>query len=236
MPRELSPAEERTLARYEALGTPEELQKLAADNEKLKKENAERREANRALTEERDGLKAKVPDGAVVLTGDEAKAYETLTASGVALTDVPKVAEERDALRTQKAKRDRRDELMQGAPAEGWGEHAADVLLDTVGFDAVTDIELRDVDGPNGRDGKPTKVKAPFLTVDGKQVRASEWVKEHKPHLAGALAVQGSTSGNGTGDSSRAVPEQRGGGGSTPTVRTQEDHTKAVRSRVDYSV
>lgn len=230
MPREISAAEERSLARYEAIGTPEE---IAKQLDALKKENADRREKNKILETENAELKGKAPEGSKILTADEAKEWDDFKALGLKPKQVKEAVAERDTLKNDKAKRDKRDSLAKGAESEGWGEHAADLLMDLSGFDGVT-VELKDLESEvmvNGR--KETKtVKVPYFTEEGQAPqRATEWVKAKKPHLVDLLGAVNGKRQDGTG---RPVPEQRGGGGKPENKTPEEAYAASTAKTADY--
>ncbi len=66
---EISDSEFRSFIRFQALGTPEEVEKKVRD---LETDNKKQRDE---LRERDEKLKSLPPEGAVVLVGDEAKAY-----------------------------------------------------------------------------------------------------------------------------------------------------------------
>jgi hypothetical protein len=232
MPRELTGAEEVAYNRYQAFGTPDEVQRIVQENEKLKTENAERRKQNKDLETERDTLKAAVPEGAAVLTGEDAKALEALKTAGVKLTDVPKVVEERDTLKTATAAREKRDALTQAVETEGWIPESVSVLHRLLG-DAPLEVKQEDVEVTEG--GKATKKKMPvgYVTVDGKAVRLSAWAEAEKLPATMFTARSGTAPSEAGG---REWVSQRGSGGNGKQERTTDDHVKAVGSKVDYSV
>lgn len=236
MPRELSASEEVAYSRYLGFGSPDEIQKIRDDNATLKSENADRRQKVKELEGELATARAAVPEGAKVLTADEAKAWERYVALGTP-DEAEALKKERDELAAKDATRTRQDILTAASPTEGWNENAPKALLKLAGFDAV-ELTAGEVTVERaGTGGKKENVKAPtaFVTVDGKQVRISEWLAKEAPEFVPLLTAQASN-GNGASSGGITVPEQRGNAGNSPTVRTQEDHAKAVTSRVDYSV
>lgn len=189
---------------------------IAASPDEVRRKIAELEKDNHKQRGEIDGLKEKVKavpaDGSVVLSKEDGEAHAAFVALNLKPADIAALVTERDTLKVDKSKRERRDALVAGREAEGWNEQAADVLLNTVGFDAL-EITVEDVDVERVVAGvkKTEKAKAPFVTVDGKKVRASEWVKEHLPHLPPVLSAQ-STNGTST-TQGITVTEMRGGGG-----------------------
>lgn len=200
---------------------------LEADNQK------QRREIE-GLKEKAKGLP---PEGSIVLTADDAKTYEAWKALGVKPEDVAMLKTERDTLATEKKQRDRKDILRSALATEGWNEQAPDVLQNTTGFDA---LELSEgevtVERLNAGKKENVKQKTAFATVDGKQVRVADIIKEKWPYLAPVLVASANGNGSGAGGDGRGVPEQRGMASAGGTTRTPEDHAKAVRTKVDYSV
>lgn len=230
---EMSEGAIHELAQYRVIAaTPAEAQRKVAE---LKKDNQKERDKVRDLTEK---LKAVPPEGAVVLAGEEATAYAAWKTAleGMKPEDVAKLKSDNATLTADKAKRDRKDLLAAARETEGWNDSAPDVLMALEGFNAL-DLTQGDVtvERTNGGKKESVKAKTAFVTVDGKPVRISDWVKEAQPVIATILTAQ--TSGNGSGTSaSVAAPEQRGHSTGGVTQRTAEDHQKAVTSRVDYSV
>lgn len=221
------------LAEYRAIGrAPEDVRRKIAD---LEKDNQKQRS-------EIDGLKERVKalpaEGAVVIPpGEDATEYAAWKALGLKAADVAKVTKERDDLSAKDVARTRKDVLAAARETEQWNEQAPDVLLDIAGF-AEMELTQGDVTVEKTVNGKKEnqKAKTAFVTVDGKPVRVSEWVREHKPHIATLLTAQANGNGGSGGGPGIVATEMRGGGGGGAAVRTQEDHTKAVRSKVDYSV
>lgn len=234
MPRELSPAEERAFARYEALGTPEELQRLAGDNEKLKSENADRRQKVKDLEGELTTAKAAVPEGATVLTGDDAKALEALTAAGMKLGDVPTVLQERDALKAKDALRTREDGIRAAVRAHGWPDETVATLLDMRSLEgAVFEVKTEKVDDK----GKQVDGQVPYVTLAGegqKPQKLAEFAAA-SPQLKG-LRTEAS-SGAGAGSGGTPWPAQGSGSsgpqGATPTA---EQLASAKRAGGEYAM
>jgi hypothetical protein len=220
------------LAAYRAIApTPAEVTRKIAD---LERDNQKERDKVRDLTEKAKGVP---PEGSVVLTAEEAKVHEAWKALGVKPEDVATLKTERDTLATEKKQRDRKDILRSALATEGWNEQAPDVLQNTTGFDA---LELSEgevtVERLNGGKKENVKQKTAFATVEGKQVRVADIIKEKWPYLAPVLVASASGNGSTAGGDGRGVPEQRGMASAGGTTRTPEDHAKAVRTKVDYSV
>lgn len=210
MPRELSASEEREYNGYQALGTVEDVKARLGKLPKVQEEATERRKRIEALEKENADLKAKVPDGAVVLAGDDAKAYAEIVAAGKTLKDFAADTKRLSELETKDAAREREDSVRKAAKAEGLDpDRAVKAFANLAGADALT-FE----DGEVQVQGKQDKQPAGFVTVDGKKLRLGEWLASEHPYLN--LAAQNGAGGNGGGV--REVPEMRGkapaGGGS----------------------
>lgn len=125
------------------------------------------REEAREHEEEIEGLRARqIPDGAVVLTGDEAKALTTIKATGVALDKVAERVKLAGDLEGQQAANTRRTSQDAAAKALNWNPAVLAPLLDSNKYV----IELRDV----------------VLKEAGKQDRTVKvpYVREDKPNAA----------------------------------------------------
>lgn len=186
---EITDVQAREYANYQALGTPEDIRKAQGDLEKVKKEAAERREANAALKTENEALKAKVPDGAVILTGDEATAYEAVKEAG-GLKAASDGLKERDELKKKEAAREHADAWRAAIQGEGWADvdGAFTALQRMKDFD-VLKPELRETD-VEVSPGKTEKRKIGFVTPEGGTAkRAGEWLKEVNPLLHTAVSA-----------------------------------------------
>jgi len=212
---EISAAEQQQFARYQNLGTPEELQKQAKELEKAKSEAAQARIDLKAVTEERDAFKAKVPaEDAIVLSGDEAVAYKAVQGTGLSLKDVDAAVKERDTLKARDAARTRQDSLAAAAKTEGWADTApaalARVLRDDAG--APLPVEVKEEEREFTVNGRTEKRKMPvgYVTLEGKAVPFTQ-LPDVMPEIRGALLLSGG-SGGGDAQASREVLMQRGAG------------------------
>jgi hypothetical protein len=105
-------------------------------------ENFDFREREREREQEIEDLKTKqVPDGAVVLTGDDAKAFTAIKATGVALDKVAERVKLAGDLEGKQAATERRTSQDAAAKALKWNPDVLAPLLDT----RKLVIELRDV-------------------------------------------------------------------------------------------
>lgn len=230
MPREFTDAEAVAFNRYQAFGTPDEVQKIVQEVERLKTENAERRKANKDLEAERDALKAKVPEGAEVLTGDEAKAYAELKAKEMKLADVPKIVAERDTLQKGAAERDKRDALGKAVATEGWVPESVPLLHKLLAAAGDLPFEVREEDVEVTENGKTAKQKKPvgYVTANGQAVRLSKWAEAEE------LPASVFTATRTTAETGRTVSEQRGNGGAPKKDATAEDFAASTAKTARY--
>ena len=228
MARELSPSEEVAYSRYLGFGTPEEVAKILADNAKLKSENAERRQKVTDL--EAEMAKAKPPEGAVVLTGDDATEYAAWKALDVKAADVGRLKTDNAALLEKDAERTRKDSFSDVVKAMKWPYDAVATLLDMNSLNgAVVEFKTEKV---TGKDGKQEDVQVPYVTLAGEGQKAQKFadLAATAPQLKGIRMDSG---GNGASESFRAVPEQRGGG-SAPGPKTDDDFRQATAGTASY--
>jgi hypothetical protein len=227
MPRELSPSEEREYDDYRSLGPASEVRSRVGKLAKVQAEAAESRKRIEALEKENETLKAKAPDGAVVLTGEDAKAYEAASAAHGGIAGLAKKAERTEALEAEAAKRGREDGLADAGEAEGWDrKNTVKALTRDAEFAAlpfeVREVE-REVQSGTGKTEKRT-VRAGFVTVEGRAVPLAEWVQKHAEHI-----LPGLTGGNGNAQQQagggREFVEQRGR--SSPEVKSGDAKARA---------
>lgn len=230
MPRELTGAEEVAFNRYQAFGTPDEISRIVQEVERLKTENGDRRKENRTLTEERDAAKALIPEGATVLTGDDATAYEALKTKGVRLGDVDAIVTERDTLKAKDASREKREAITKAVATEGWAPESAPILHRLLG-DAAFEVKEENTEVTEGGKKVTKKVPVGYVTVDGKSVRISAWAEAE-----GYSAAMFAANGNRTTGDGRTVPEQRGMERNAGKAPTDEDVRKATMRTADYQI
>lgn len=194
---------------------------------KLERDNQKQRDEIRDRDKKLEALPA---EGAVVLTGDDAKEWEAVKALNAKASDLKKGMEERDALKVEKAGRDRRDALGRAVGTEGWAPESATLLARLLG---ETPVEVKEEDVDVTENGKTVKKKLPvgYVTVDGKSMRLSEWAtKEELP--ASLFAASTAKPDNG----GRTVPDMRGNGGMPKKEPTDEAVRKSVAATVDYNL
>lgn len=151
---------------------------------------AELEAENQRLEAEVDRIAGQLPaQGAVVLTGEEAKAWGTFKGLGTA-EDVKRAMEELPALRTTVSATERATVGREAAKLLGWNPDA------TVG--AITDKGLV-VSLVDGKNAKNEAVKVPHVRPAGDEKAATvpleDWVKAHAAYLTPALTATGGTGG-----------------------------------------
>lgn len=214
MPRELSPSEEREYSAYLALGPLEDVRARLGKLPKVQEEAKQRRERIEALEKENGEVKAKVPEGAVVLTGDEATAYTALHTAGKTLKSLSDDQGELETLRKKDAARSREDGWRKAAKAEGYDpDKAINAFGKLAGFgDLPFEVKKAKVEFTNGAKKEEKEDDFGFVTVDGKTVRLGEYLQQNADFLIPGLKPSGN--GGTTVDAGRReVPDQRGGGG-----------------------
>jgi hypothetical protein len=166
----------------------------------LENRNYQLRESNRTIGLERDALKGKAaPDGAVVLTTDQAKLWESYQGLGK-IEDLSKAIADRDAAQRELTTFRRGAAFQQAAEAHGYKPTTLAKLPSLTG----KDIETREIEV----DGQ--KVKRAFVKDGDKELVLSEYIQQHDAEFLPALTADGGGAGGG---------QQRGGG--TPYPQQQ---------------
>lgn len=175
---------------------------------------------------ERDLVKARgraAPEGSRVLTADEAKEYEALTALG-ASKDVKARLEKGDAAVVSLAGRERGDTLREVAEAAGYKLPVLTRLSEGLTFEIGAEVEK------DGKKSKPVTVKY----EDGKKTAPlDQYAKEHWSDFEGSLRADAS------GDKKQQQQEQRRvttGGAGAPQTKTAADGLAAKRADTRYSM
>lgn len=175
---------------------------------------------------ERDLQKARAkaaPEGSRVLTADEAKEYEALTALG-ASKDVRARLEKGDAAVVTLAGRERGDTLREVAEAAGYKLSVLTRLSEGLTFEIGAEVEK------DGKKSKPVTVKY----EDGKKTAPlDQYAKEHWSDFEGSLRADAS------GDKKQQQQEQRRvttGGAGAPQTKTPADGLAAKRADTRYSM
>jgi hypothetical protein len=178
-------------------------------------ENADLRAKRREAEAERDTLKAKVPtEGAVVLTGDDAKLFAELTAK-VPLKDAKSKLDEAETATGKLADLEARDLYRQAADAHGYKPGVLERLARQDGITIALDREVERDDGK----GNKAKVKvASVKDASGQTLPLEEYAQKNWADFQPALTAQGGgQQGNpgglnfvpqrGSGDAPRSSPK-----------------------------
>lgn len=176
-----------------------------------------------------------IPDGAVLLKGDEAKAYTAYVALGKP-EDLAKKLEKVTQLEQTVADREARDKrealARDAAKALGWNES---VLTDFVGDKKLT-IEMRSVEVDDGKGGRTIKSLPHSIEGEGANQKAVLLDAVVKDRFAGYLpaltsapqqhqqAANGSSAGGGgtNGGGPRYTPQSGNGASGQPTSLVDE--------------
>jgi hypothetical protein len=235
MPRELSSSEEREYDGYRTLGAVEDVRARLGKLTRVQSDFKELKTRADALEKENGELKAKVPEGAVVLTGEDAKAYEAIQAAG-GLKEASKRLESFEELRKKDERRTREDGLGDAGETEGWDRKATVKALsrdsEFAGLPFEVKEETREIES-GGKKEKRT-VKVGYVTVDGKQVPLSDWVQKNADHILPVLT--GGNGGRNDGGGREYIPQ---GGRSLPqggVKKTDEDFAKATDATANYTL
>lgn len=164
-------------------------------------ENYKLRSKNRDLAKEAE--KAKLADGSVVLTADEAKTLEEYRALGKP-EELKAVVTERDELKQKVSDGDRQTLLSEAAKAAGW-EGKESILKRLVGPDDKVEIRDEQVDGET--------VKVPYITPAGDGSVPAKLTDHAKSEWSDFLPALGAE-GEGDGDSGDGTqfPKQKSTG------------------------
>lgn len=138
MPRELTGAEESAWNRYQAFGTPDEVE---TQIRKLRKEAAKYRTRVGEMEAAAEGAPV-VPDGGRVITKEEAERFDAFGKLDLKPEEVRAAIGERDQLKEQLAKRER--EGARDAAAKALGIEGKD-LMSFAGADALI-YQVREVE------------------------------------------------------------------------------------------
>lgn len=152
---EISDAEQRQFVRYQMLGTPEEVEKKIND---LERDNRQYRQ------EKIPELEKKIPgEGAVVLTGDEAKAYpalKELTSFGTA-AEIKAKLDQGETNSAELADLKRKESVRLAATAAGYKDS---VLLKLPGAEK---LKFETKQETVNEDGKTKQVDVAYVTGSG---------------------------------------------------------------------
>jgi hypothetical protein len=152
----------------------------------VQNDNAGYREKKREHEQRIRELEARqVPEGAVVLTGDDAKLYQDFRNLNLKPDELKTKLDEGTAAATERDQLKRSDALRKVARTAGYREEA---LAD---FDRLEGgLEYVEKDVSETRNGRQETVKRVFVKgKDGNEVLLGDYVKQQRPHLESALAV-----------------------------------------------
>lgn len=181
------------LARYGQ--TAESALRMAEKLAESENANYRLRERNRVLTQERDAAKGKqAPDGATVLSADEAKLWAAYQVLGK--PDELKTAIETDKTGQERLSKLERDALIRdAAEAHGYKAAALSKLPSLAGKTILVE------DGQH--EGKT--IKRAFVQHEGAKVALPDYITQHDPEFVAALPSEPAPSGG------TVLPPQGGG-------------------------
>lgn len=194
-------------------------------NDKVIRDNVKLRLKLNEVRTENETLKSKLPEGAVVLSKDDAKLFEDFKALGKKPADITKLLKDGETAATELASRKLGDVAADAAKALGW--NGVDVLKDQISSRNLR-VEMRETEVDDGKGGK-TKKPVPFvITGEGAASKAEELTTYVNTNLKGYLpALQGSADSNGD---RRAASSTSGG------VRVPAQTAAAQTSRAGTSI
>lgn len=192
-------------------GLAKKITKLEEDNGKLREDKRKFEEAAKA-----------VPEGAVVLTGDDAAKWAKV--KEVDVDDLTAKATKTAELEAEIAKRDKSETRRKAAEAE---RYDVTVLESIAGADAL-EYEVGEVADPKDAS---KKVPAGFVVVDSKKVRLSEYAKEKFPApIVEALAASGGGTNGKAAGGHIASTERVAGGGDKAAGKGVDAQIEAMRT------
>jgi hypothetical protein len=248
---EITEAQHAEYRRYQQFGTPDEVDGKVKEADKVKGENA-------ALREKKRAAEAKVPpEGATVLTGDDAKRWDAYTAlgktpeelaAGVVLTaderkkweafnaldvkpeDIPAIVEENKALKEAGERRSWEDGVAAMAEAEGIPKESVPALSAILrSLDPKAAIEVKKEKSKDGA-GAEVERKVGYVTFAGQQAAKFSDLRKDTAELKGIRTVTSDE----TKEPGNPWPAQETTGKTGP--RSPEDHRRAVTAQLDYNV
>lgn len=154
--------------------------KLAEKLAEVQSENYTLREQRRTLKQELSEAKGKAaPDGARVLTADEAAAYDAYSALGKPEEIIGAISD-RDTARAELTSLRRGEAFRAAAEAHGYRPGAL-AKLPSLREQSIT-VEDVTIDGK--------AAKRAYVTVDGKKTALPDYIQEHDSEFLPALAVE----------------------------------------------
>jgi hypothetical protein len=189
-----------------ALRMAERVATLMNDNYTLRRKNGE-------YKTEVETLRGKAaPEGAIVLSADDAKAWEAYKAIGKP-DDLTKAVTDRDAAQAELQKLRHEKTLTAAAEAHGYRAAALGKLPSLAG----KAIEMREVEIEGA------KVPRAFVKDGDKETGLTEYITAHDPELLPALSADAVETRKGGGIS---YPAQPGNGGKPAAVNAAKSYIK----------
>lgn len=173
----------------------------------LMTDNFDLREKNRVLRGDNEVLRSKVPaEGAVVLTGDDAKTYEAFVALKLKPADIAKLQTDFQALQGKVATAERKGSIAQAAKAEGYDE----TVLGTL----VGDHELTIAPVTEEVEGQNKAVDRAFIGIKDAtgavtKTRLSEYIEKNHAKFIPSLTVEEGESGSESSANGTKYPRQQ---------------------------
>jgi hypothetical protein len=193
-------------------------------------ENYQYREERRQLRQEIETLKkSQVPEDAIVLTGEDATAYDEFLALELDATQVTEAITERDTLKTESATLRREQQIAAAAEAEGLVPSKLKQLAGDL------DIVIEEVEEADDK-GEKHKIQRAFVQTKGEnnvvtKTRLTEHavIKEFLP----SLTAEGQSTGaqGATGEKKGTSFVKQGAGGKTATGKDKPNPATNVLSR-----
>lgn len=157
------------------------------------------------------------PEGATVLTGDDAKAWEAYKALGKP-DEVKQGLDQRTQLQSQVAEAQRGETLRSVAEAAGYKPSVLaqlDRMAKASGKDLAFEVRDVQIDGET--------VRAPFVKDGDKELSMSDYATANWGDFMPALTAQSQSQGQGTQQSNgTAYPAQHAGSGGNKPASTKE--------------
>lgn len=201
------------------------------------------REENQRLERENEELASKIPaTDAVILSGDDAKAWPAFKALGVTADKAKEALKERDELKAKLAERDKEKLIADAAELVGYNTK---VLTDQVSLRKLH-LELKDV--TEKVDGKDVVTKVPHVRPAGDDKAALEPLTTYaERELADYLPLLRTQPTNSTGSQEQSgntrshvgpvYPEQRSrGSSSTQGTFDKNKALEQARATGDYQL
>lgn len=178
---------DQILTKITALGEKSDSKALVELVTQLYRDNFDLRSKNRDLTKQAEDAGKRVPEGAIVLTGDEAKAVAALRERKIALTDVPTKLDELGTTASENATLKRTQAAAEAAEVLGWKPKLLQRIAKQEGLDLKI-TEVKDKDDPEKIERVPVVVG---LDDDDEPVEIplSDYVTQHLAEFADVLPV-----------------------------------------------